>query len=576
MAARRKGILPRAIVHIQRLPTASTILDGDSERLAKSSEPGLAYHSKNVTSTAPDPEAISQAYERLSEKFKALWTFHQFLEGVHRTSLHGATRPVVSFAPLYEQIKRIKKTKGVEPAADTRAAMARLDAQLDTLRETLAEDDRQFSPSTMRQFFERVKAGDEDLLLSILKFYYYAAALSPDEMDKVDFLLTRLGTAPGKEGEAELKSAAELQKLSEALLSLMVRPRADVAEVNSVVSLLEILRRDLEACERFEDLSERKSLENIRTLKHRMGKVFYDAAIMQAILSSNVAVKKKFQLLYKEEEKRILSASREVLEKEKDLEQDARFMSPEFHEDLERFRKDKDEFEKASRRRGVRPRDVKRLKESLHSLLSRLSPEAAEEFDLGSESTAGSGGRRKKDAPPKSATPLPIRPDAGLGSSWRAETDRFTSETARRLFASVDLVRSGGPTDMPDYGSRLEPWEVRSTLRILHKGKDTEPPAERDRLYFNACVLRQKMDEEAQQLRDLVGDVGDSSASEGTLAPTKKSLAHAREIDGQFRQALASVESEGGELWKHLTRSRFRHLRAFAGLWLLYDALGGK
>ena len=85
---------------------------------------------------------------------------------------------------------------------------------------------------------------------------------------------------------------------------------------------------------------------------------------------------------------------------------------------------------------------------------------------------------------------------------------------------------------------------MRSALRILCKGKDTEPPAERDRLYFNASVLRQKMDEEAQQLRDIVGEVGDSSASESTLAPTKKCLARAREIDGLFREALAAVESE--------------------------------
>jgi hypothetical protein len=528
-----------------------------------------------VTSTVPDPEAISQAYARLSTKFKTLWTFHQFLQGIHRTSLRGSTGPAVSFAPLYEQIKRIKETKGVEPAADTRAAMARLDAQLDTLHETLAADDREISPSAMRQFFERVKAGDEDLLLSILKFYYYAPALSPDEMDKVDFLLTRLGTTAGDASQAELRPPQDLQKLSEALLSLMVRPRAEAAEVKSVVSLLDILRRDLEACQRFEDLSRRKTLENIRTLKHRMGRAFYDSEVMQAILSSNVAVKKKFQLLYKEEEKRILSASREVLEKEKDLELDSRFMSPEFREDLERFRKDKDEFEKASRRRGVRPRDVKRLKESLHKLLARLDPAAAEEFEVGSDSTAGTGGRRKKEGASKGSTPLPFRREAGSGIVWRAETDRVTSEAARRLIASVDLVQSDPPSGVAAQGARLETWEVRSALRILLKEKDGERPADRDRLFFNAAVLRQKMDEEAQKLRDLVAEVGESSASEATLQATGKCLARAREVDGLFRQALAAAESEGIEPWNHLTRSRFRHLRAFAGLWLLYDALGG-
>lgn len=175
----------------------------------------------------------------------------------------------------------------------------------------------------------------------------------------------------------------------------------------------------------------------------------------------------------------------------------------------------------------------------------------------------------------KGVTPLPIRRDTGSEIAWRAETDRVTSETARRLLASVDLVQSGPPAGVAAQGTRLETWEVRAALRILRKGKDGEPAAERDRLFFNAAVLRQKMDEEAQRLRDLVGEVGESSASETTLQPTARCLTRAREVDGLFRQALAAAESEGVESWNHLTRSRFRHLRAFAGLWLLYDALGG-
>ena len=230
---------------------------------------------------------------------------------------------------------------------------------------------------------------------------------------------------------------------------------------------------------------------------------------MHAVLSSNVAVKKKFQLLYKVEEKRILTASREVLEKEKDLEQDARFMSPEFREDLERFRKDKDEFEKASRRRGVRPRDVKRLKDSLHRLLARLDPAAADEFDVGSDSTAGVGRQEEGRRSRKARRPCRSAGTRAPGSPGAPETDRLTSETARRLFSSVDLVRSDPPAGVP--AARQPGWRAGrsgSALRILRKGKDGEPAAERDRLFFNASVLRQKMDEEAQKLRDLVGEVG--------------------------------------------------------------------
>jgi len=530
-----------------------------------------------VSETGRDPESVSRAYARLSEKFKALWMFHQFLQGVHRTSLKGAPLPDVPFAPLYEQIKRIKETKGVEPEEATKAAMTRLDGELDGLHAALADDDRLIPPSTLRQFFERVKAGDEELLLSILKFYYYAAALGPDEMDKVDFLLTRLGTGKDARGDVVLKPASELAKLCGALLGLTARPPIAPSEVQAVVTLLDVLRRDLEACERFEDLTKRKTLENLRTLKHRLGAAFYSAEVMEAVLASNVAFKKKFQLLYREEERRILEASRDVISKEKDLEKDTRFMSPEFREDLERFRRDKDEFEKASRRHGVRPRDVKRLKDSLHRLLARLDPAAADELDIGSDSTTGVGkgaasGVRRRKAAASGHTPVPKS-----GVAWRAENDRITSETARRLLSAVDLVRSGGGPSVTDPSVRLDNWEVRSALRVYRANREEgiEPLSAHERLFFNAAVLRGRMDEEARKLRDLVQEVGESSASDATIAPAGKCLVRAREVDRVFREALAAAEDDR-PVWKQLTRSRFRHLRAFAGLWLLFSSLGGE
>ena len=521
-----------------------------------------------------DPESVSRAYARLSEKFKALWMFHQFLQGVNRTSLKGAPLPEVPFAPLYEQIKRIKETKGVEDEGTTKAAMRRLDGELDNLHERLADDDRLIPPSTLRQFFERVKAGDEELLLSILKYYYYAGTLGPDEMDKVDFLLTRLGTAKDARGEVVLRPPSDLNTLSEALLSLTDRPPVAPSEVQSVISLLDLLRRDLEACERFEDLTRKKTLENIRTLKHRLGAAFYAPEVMTAVLASNVAVKKKFQRLYKEEERRILEASRDVIAKERDLERDTRFMSAEFREDLERFRKDKEDFERASRRRGVRPRDVKRLKESLHRLLARLDPAAADDLDLGSDSTAGSGsGVRRRKAAAAGATPIPAR---AAGAAWRAENDRLTSEMSRRVLSAVDLLKSGGGPSVKDPGSRLEDWEVRSALRVYRSNREEgEPLTSHERLFFNAAVLRSRMDEEAQKLRDLVKEVGESSAADATIAAAGKCLTRAREMDRMFREALHVAEGQPAA-WKQLTRSRFRHLRAFAGLWLLFSALGGE
>ena len=140
----------------------------------------------------------------------------------------------------------------------------------------------------------------------------------------------------------------------------------------------------------------------------------------------------------------------------------------------------------------------------------------------------------------------------------------------------MDLVRSGGDAET-GIGARLENWEVRAALRVYRAGREEglEPITSQERLFFNAAVLRARMDEEAHQLRDLVREVGESSASESTLGSPGKCLARAREIDRLFREALHVAESDPAS-WKQLTRSRFRHLRAFAGLWLLYSSLGGE
>ena len=107
-------------------------------------------------------------------------SFHQFLQGVHRTSLRGPRGRPSPFAPLYEQIKRIKETKGVEPDADDagRDGAARRPARRPA-RDALRGRPPDLAQHVLRQFFERVKAGDEELLLSLLKFYFYANSSRP-------------------------------------------------------------------------------------------------------------------------------------------------------------------------------------------------------------------------------------------------------------------------------------------------------------------------------------------------------------------------------------------------------------
>jgi hypothetical protein len=57
------------------------------------------------------------------------------------------------------------------------------------------------------------------------------------------------------------------------------------------------------------------------------------------------------------------------------------------------------------------------------------------------------------------------------------------------------------------------------------------------------------------------------------LDEASECLVRAQDLDRRFRQALEAVGAAGPpEELNELTRSRFRLLRAFSGLWLLHNA----
>ncbi|HSB37189.1 MAG TPA: hypothetical protein VLH41_09935, partial [Thermoanaerobaculia bacterium] len=379
------------------------------------------------------------------------------------------------------------------------------------------------------------------------------------------------------DGGLELRPGVELETLCAALLALTRREPADPGEVRSVVNILEVLRQDVESCARFEDLIRKKPLENIRTLKRRMGNAFFSPEVLKALLASNVAAKRKFQTLCRREENRILQKSRDLLAMEKEAALDPRFATAEFTAEFARFKRENEEFERQSRRRGVRARDVRRLKEAIHRILLKVEPTAAPDFDT----TDSTSGTRRRSSPASPAVPGPRTPAPTPASSWRAESDPLTTAVAARILHAADLVGDGiGPgraaTSEPLANFKLEPWEVRAALDVVkHARAPGNAPDPVTRLLVNAAALRIRMDEEARQLRG--GLEGDHTAvPPADLAAAAACLARSQELDWLFRAALLEAE-EAGNAERHLqlTRSRFRHLRAFAGLWLLQNALGG-
>ena len=89
-------------------------------------------------------------------------------------------------------------------------------------------------------------------------------------------------------------------------------------------------------------------------------------------------------------------------------------------------------------------------------------------------------------------------------------------------------------------------------------------------LYLRAAALRIKVDEEATILATaMAAGVKPESA---LLSKAKKSLDSAKELDEHFGDLLQeAVYYANRRILHQLYRSRFRLLRGFSGLWLIYD-----
>ena len=92
-------------------------------------------------------------------------------------------------------------------------------------------------------------------------------------------------------------------------------------------------------------------------------------------------------------------------------------------------------------------------------------------------------------------------------------------------------------------------------------------------LYLRAAAVRLKVDVEATAMASALS--AGVHAEQELLARAKRSLDWAKELDEHFSDFLhETVYFTNPRLVHQLYRSRFRLLRGFSGLWLIYDRGG--
>jgi hypothetical protein len=180
--------------------------------------------------------------------------------------------------------------------------------------------------------------------------------------------------------------------------------------------------------------------------------------------------------------------------------------------------------------------------------------------------------------------PAPEIPETFFDEAQQNElvTERFGRgepllEFLLRIAGAIGMVDAGvDPDDLVQLPCarelRLEPWEAAAYQKLFDR---REPEAAEDNeelwtVYLRAAALRTKVDEEATILASAMA-AGMQPEPE-LLSRAKRSLDLAKELDEQFGDFLQeAVYYANRKILHQLYRSRFRLLRGFSGLWLIYD-----
>jgi len=492
--------------------------------------------------------AVQARYSRVSDRLKATWTLHQFASGAMRHFLGSEDACDLDLAPVYEQMKTLAgMINGTWPAVLDTTAGPFLDVEcaLDGAAQTLLEAEAKISPSLLRRFFEKLKRQDDSIIEYLIRFYLYADAVEGDRRDKLDFLFTRLGEDFAAErGEYAMRESLELRQRLIELVSIARFGAAPREEVVQIIRAVRSMREDVQSAAKFDDLTERNLLRDARTFKHRVGDLYFDPDVLLAIIELNVASKNRFLRLYGGEEQRLVEEAGKLMEHGQAIERNFGDANPALVEEIARFREFKERFDCLRAQSNVKHDVVARLKSSMNNILAQL--------DRGLE---------------LEEERAPDLPEAFFAREQQLEDLITRFGRGEPLLEYLQRIAGGDPEML-----RLEQWES-AAYRKLFDGEPAEADEDNEELwllYLRAAALRIKVDEEATTLATAMA--AGVKPEPALLSKAKKSLDTAKELDEQFGDFLQeAVYYANRRILHQLYRSRFRLLRGFSGLWLIYD-----
>lgn len=320
-------------------------------------------------------QTLHQRYVALSQRFRSAWVFHQFLQSLAKLYFDEFDdRYPDRFQELYGQLKEISQSLNASQAVGMGRRFDGVERQLGELIDALMAEDNRVEPAHLRRFFRRFRTYDEKVLIQLVRFYLYAHhgdSWSPDQLDKIDYLLTRLSEEGPEDEETAAPGLADRARLREVLTSLrnlIPTAPAPVETIEERRREIERLRDEIAAAGDLERLHERALVQRFRALKHGLGELYFEPELALAVLETNRRVKVAIKELYGREERRIFSEYQQIFDLEGQVRPDRDLSA-----DLARFREEVERFERHLQRDEMRLDELAQIRKRVRALMPRLT-----------------------------------------------------------------------------------------------------------------------------------------------------------------------------------------------------------
>ncbi|HVS02427.1 MAG TPA: hypothetical protein VMT16_06630 [Thermoanaerobaculia bacterium] len=501
--------------------------------------------------------ALHRRYIDVSDRFKSSWTFHQFLQGLHKLLMDGELgQYAADFQAVYGMLKEVSQHLDASTADRGRNGLDMVERRLQELDRWLVQEDSKLSPSLLRLFFQRVRNYSDAILVQLIKFYLFSyppEVWGRDQNDKVDFLVTKVSEeAQGPQGPWTLNNRAQMRQIFNGLWQLVRNGEVDRQQVETHRSQIEALRRELNQIEDFDQLIGGELVKRYRRYKLELGKLFFHPDLLLSVVETNLDLRNHIRTLYRKEERRIVADYQRIFDLEREVVVDG-----ELDVELAAFRQEVEQFERSLQNQSLSLDELGKLREHVRNLVPRLTGIQEDDASLPAE---------EREAPAREAR---FQGGPLLRSGWVEELLHGHYRQLTSALEGVDPEASPKVAAFaPDlFEFRLEPREIVAFRRLARA--DEAADREREDFLLWAAALRARTNEEIEEIRGILDDTAvtrEAPVFARARLTTRLADLFIRRFGHEIQEAMLGAEVAEARDLKVL---QMRLVRESAGLWLL-------